>query len=313
MRDVVMLFQEAGAFGWLLLFGMVAGGLWAFVSAVLLALKWRVPPVLSALPLLLTPLTAAVGAVAAQGSIDAAVAGVEPAYKATILAAGTAELLALALLTTTVLPAALLLGMGGLVAGIRAPRAWGVPAVSFFFAILVAFLPSLGLVWSASVPWAVARTLVYGAAAIPLALATSSGHPGKNGPEGGVTAAAAFVATVASMELAYVASCWRDLFGALAAVSPDDKVAMLTTGSASVSLFGTLAWVAVGCASVPLLVTAFRPAPTLTEEEILAGLAGESPWRGVGRVLALGVPVAWGIALLALDPTEVLQRIATSY
>jgi hypothetical protein len=313
MVGIAELIRESGGFGLVLMFGLLAGPLWAVVCAGLLAAKWRVPPVVSTVPLVLTPLLAAMGGVVAQMQIDEALVHVDASQKATLLAVGIAETLSLGMLGTTVLPSAILLGMGGLVAGIRAPRAWGIPAITFLFAGLVALFPAVGLVWHADAIGVIGRVFVYGLAVLPLMLATASGHPGKNAPEGGVTAAAAFFATVASLELAQLSQAWRLVFQALAHVSPESKRELLAVGIAETDPLGTLAWVTVLLAAVPLLVTAFRPSPTLTEEEIMAGLAGESPWRGVGRVLALGVPAAWLIAMFSLDPVDVLQRIAALF
>lgn len=310
MESFATVFREAGFIAWFQLFGLFAGGLWALVCGGLLAARWKVPPIVGVLPLGLVPFTAILGTWAGQSSIDAALGNVEPSQRAMLLAAGVAELLAQGWFGLVAVPAALLLGFGGLAAGIRAPRAWGMPAGVFLLLGLVALLPVLGFFWGASPAWVIGRVLLYGLAVIPVALSTANAHPASNGPEGGVTATLAFASVVAATELACLSASWASGFGALATVDPEQRATVLSFLQTEVGAQTNLAWVLLLLASLPAFFAVFRSGPTLTEEEILAGHAGAAPGRSAGRLLALGVILLWFGAFLAFDASDALATIA---
>lgn len=309
MHRLIMTFQEAGAFGYLQVALLVAGGLWALVCAVLLGLRWRVPPVVAVAPLLAVPLLIGIAAIVNGAAIEDALTNADPAQRAALLAAGLAETLAQGTMGILVVPVAALLGLGGLVAGVRSPRAWVVPAVVFGVAGLTALLPAVGVLFDASVPLAIGRVLLYGLFVVPLALATANAHPGSNGPEAGMVAAAAWVSLVAAGELAALVSGWTQGFGALAMVDPGNRARVIDVLLVEMSTLTTFAWFTFALAGVPALLAGLRTGADPTEEEILGGQTSPSPGRWVGRFLALAVWPAWAFAYLCLDPADDLGTI----
>lgn len=309
MEPLLLTFRDAGPMAFVQLALFFGGGLWALVCAVLLAMRWKVPPVVAIAPLVAPPLLVTLGAAFAEGEVTAALALVDPAQRATLLAAGVAESLAQGWFGVLAVPVAFLLAVGGLAAGVRAPRAWGTPALVFLAAGLTALLPVLGLFYGASVPGVIARVVAYGVCVIPLALATASAHPKGNGPEGGVVAAAAWVTLVGASELAVQTSAWTQGFSALAYVSPENRDAIVKVMVEEVGTQSTLGWTVFALAAVPLVACAVRSGPEPTEEEILAGDASPSPWRTLGRFLALATWPAWAFALLSIDASETLETI----
>lgn len=310
MDSVLTTFQEAGAFAFVHLAVAALGGLWALVCAVLLAMRWRVPPIVAVAPLILAPFVVAVGASWSASQVTEALAYADPAQRAALQAAGISGTLAQAPFGLLAVPVAFLLAVGGLAAGLRAPRRWGVPALVFLVAGLTALLPAIGLAFEASLPSVVARVLLYGLAAIPLALSTASDHRRSNGLEGGMVAAAAYVAFVGATELSVVSGAWAQGFSALAMVDPDMRGKILAALSEEVGAQGTLAWAMFVVAGVPAVVCAFRSGPELTEAEILDGEASPSPWRSLARLLALGVWLAWALAFVAASPGDAIETIA---
>jgi hypothetical protein len=312
MSSLLMTFREAGTFGYLQVALLFAGGLWALVCAVLLGLRWRVPPVLAIGPLVAVPLLIGVASLVNEAAIASAITSADPAYRATLVAAGVAETLSQGLLGVLVLPVAGLLGIGGLAAGVRGPRTWVVPGVVFAVAGLTALLPALGLLVHASAPLAIGRVLLYGTFVIPLALATVTAHPGRNGPEGGMVAAAAWMSLVAACELATLSAAWYRGFGALAMVDAGSRAVIVESLVSEVGTQGTFAWFTFALAAVPALLVGFRSAPDPTEAEIMTGLTSPSPYRSVGRFLALVVWPAWAFAYLCLDPSDTLRVLMTT-
>ncbi|MFN7143954.1 MAG: hypothetical protein ACK4YP_09275 [Myxococcota bacterium] len=309
MEPLLSTFRDAGPMAFVQVALLLGGGVWALVCAVLLALRWRVPPVVAIAPLLASPLLVTLGATLAESQVTGALALVDPPQRATLLAAGVAESLAQGWFGLLAAPVAFLLAIGGLAAGVRSPRAWGTPALVFLAAGLTALLPLVGLAYDASVPGVLARVVAYGVCAIPLALATASAHPKTNGPEGGMVAAAAWVSLVGASELAVQTAAWTRGFTALAYVSPEDRDTIVKMLVEEVGTQATLGWVIFAVSAVPLLLCALRSGPEPTEEEILAGDASPSPWRSLGRFLALAVWPAWALALLSIDATETLETI----
>lgn len=129
-----LLFQSAGIFGWLQLGLMFLGGLWALVCAVLLAMRWRVPPIVAVAPLLAVPALLCGGASWSEAAVADALVNADPSMRVMLLAVGTSEIVSQGLLAPLVVPVAALLAAGGLAAGVRAPRTWGSPAAVFAIA-----------------------------------------------------------------------------------------------------------------------------------------------------------------------------------
>lgn len=309
MDSVLVAFQEAGFFAFVQVALALAGGLWALVCAVLLGIRWRVPPVVAIAPLMAVPALVALGASWNQAQVDDALAFADPAQRAALMAAGVAGTLAQGWLGILAVPVAFVLAMGGLVAGMRAPRSWGVPALVFVGAAFTALVPVVGFAFDASLPGIVVRVLLYGFAAIPLALSTASDHRRGNGLEGGMVAAAAYVTLVGACELAAVSAAWAEGFRALAAVDPAKKAEIVRVLVDEVGDQATLAWALLALAGVPALICALRSGREPTEAEILEGEASPSPWRSLARFLGLAVWPAWALAFLATSPAGALETI----
>lgn len=304
-----MIFRDAGVFSWFHL--LLAGGglLWALIVAVLLGLRWKVPPFFGAAPLAAVPFLLIVGSWWSNRSIESALGGAEPATRATLLAAGLSELLNQAVLPLLSLPTAMLLGLGALAAGLRAPRRWGAVVGVFLIAGLTALLPLSGFFLYADAVWVLVTTGILGLGVLPLALSFAHNHPAHNGPEAGITAAAAWLNVVATLPLAMTTSSWSRGFAALANVDPAQRGKIVTALTEEVGAFTTVAWLMLVLGAIPLAIAAFRPAPELTEEEVMRGDGRATPWRSLGGVLVVGLWVLWLIAWLSLDPSSALTRI----
>lgn len=304
-----MIFRDAGVFSWFHL--LLAGGglLWALIVAVLLALRWKVPPFLGTAPLAAVPFLLIVGAWWSNRGIEAALGGAEPSTRATLLAAGLSELLNQAVMPLLSLPTAILLGLGGLAAGVRAPRRWGAVVGIFLLAGLTAILPLSGFFLYGDTMWVLITTGVLVLGVLPLALSFAHNHPAHNGPEAGITAAAAWLNVVATLPLAMTTSSWSRGFAALASVDPAQRGKIVTALTEEVGAFSTVAWLMLVLGAIPLAVAVFRPAPELTEEEVMRGDGRATPWRSLGGVLVIGLWVLWLIAWISLDPSSQLTRI----
>lgn len=305
-----MLFKEAGVFSWFHL--LLAGGglLWALVVAVLLGLRWKVPPALGTAPLAAVPFLLIVGSWWSQRTIDGALGGVPADQRATLLAQGISELLNQAVLPLLSLPVAMLLGLGALAAGLRAPRRWGAVVGVFLVAGFTALLPLAGFFLDAPVGWVLFTAVLLLAGVLPLALSFAHNHPAHNGPEAGITAGAAWLNVVATLPLAMLSSSWSRGFAALASVDPGQRPRLVEALAEEVGAFGTVAWIMLVLGGLPLAIAAFRPAPELTEEEVMRGDGRATPWRSLGGVLVIGLWVLWLIAWLSLDPSGTLTRLA---
>jgi hypothetical protein len=312
MRQFDQLFAEAGVFAWVHLGLMAFGLLWAFVAAILVALRWKVPPVVGTLPLALTPLTILVGTQWSFSTVEAAVSMADRMQRAEFMAAGIAEALMQGLAAGFVIPAALLLGVGGFAAGIRAPRAWLAPVGILLLTGFTALLPLVGLAFhDFALPQMVSMAFFI-LGVIPMALSTANAHPAKNGPEAGTTAAAAWLAVVGSFQVIHVASGWVKGFAALANVGPEHRATLMAAAREEFGSASTLSWVILAFAGIPLLVSVFRPGPTLTDDELLGEAGQASPWRSLGRGLVLVHWLLWAGALWSVDAGGLLERVLTA-
>lgn len=311
MHLLVDSYRTAGVFAHLQVVVFLGGALWAFACAVFLGLRWRVPPLLATAPLFLVPLVVAVGATFGYAEATDAAGQSDPAARATLMAAGLSGGMSQGWFGLLAVPVAGLFGVGGLAAGIRGPREWGAPALVFAVALLTALLPIAGLFADVPLPLVAARVLLYGLGVVPLALATANAHRAGNGPEGGMVAAAAWVAVVGAGELATLTYGWVQGFQALAYVDPASRAALVETMSSEMGDQGTLAWIVFTLSAVPALICALRSGPEATEAEILAGDASPSPMRSLGRILAFGVWPLWAFAIAATSPAAVLVTMGS--
>lgn len=282
---------------------------WALVCAVLVGMRWKVPPIVAGAPLFVVPLVHLIGATWAFGRVEDALVVIEPARRASLLAAGVSEMLGLSWFGLGVLPVAFVLAVGALAAGVRGPRAWGVPAITLLVAGATALLPAFSLLFHASLPAVALRVPLYGLCAIPFALAVATAEPKRNGPEAGMLAAMAWISLVGSVELAHAASLWRAGFAALANVDPGQRGELLAALVEEVGTQQTFGWILLFLAALPAVAVAFRPTPPMTDEEISAGNVTPSPWRSVGRVLGLGLWVLWAVAWGASSPVSALMDV----
>ncbi len=318
MQTILETFKAAGAFSFLQLFGMFLSLIWCLVPAVLLGMRWKVPPLVSTLPLFLFPLVASMGASWSWSNLQSA-SRAAPEERAMAISYGMAQTLAHPELLLLAIPASMILGVGGLIAGFRPPRAWLAPAGVFLSGGLLACLPMIGALslladvhlaglstWE-SVPLALLRTVLYLAGLIPLTLSAANAHPHGNGPEGGTTAAIAWIGFVGAVELSTGAIHWGGLFSMLAALPDEKRAATLRTIITVASTQVTFRWFALLLAGVPALMSVLREGPELTEKEILTSSVNPSPWRTLGRFLALGVWLAWMLALWSCTPVPALE------
>ncbi len=302
-------FAEAGWVGWVQVATCVLGLLWTLVCAVLLGLKWKVPAVLATAPLALHALLVIVSAMVGGSAIDSVV-GLDASQRATVYAYGIAQVLAGGALAAVVLPSAMLLGLGGAAGGARAPRGYGAPVVAFLACGLAAILPLGGLFFYASVPFAVAKLLLLGMGAFPVALSLLGNGQNSNARESSVATTIAYFSVAAALELADRSSSWLKVFSAIANADPEAKATLMVAAAeeiASVSRFG---WMSLALAFVPILAAVLRPAAELSEEELMTGQVNPSGFRIIGTGLALVVPLLWFAALLAADPSAAMLKMA---
>lgn len=301
--------QEAGPFAWVQLVVGAGGALWALVCAGLLAARWKVPPVVALAPLFLQPISAWAGTMYASYQMSS-MGAVDPAQRATIIAVSISAILGMGVFSLAAVPAAAILGLGGVAAGVRGPRRWGPAALGFFSCILVALLPLWTLGYGAAFPMVVARLLFYGLCAVPVAASLLSAHPNSNGREASVVTGGAWFSLVACCEIAVVSSGWSDGFSALAMVDPGMKGELLKALSAEVGGQAMVGWVLVLAAAVPMVIALARSSTELTYEELLTANVNPSPMRAIGQGLALGLVVAWGLAFWSTDPSEILLALS---
>ncbi|MBM4366614.1 MAG: hypothetical protein FJ102_10405, partial [Deltaproteobacteria bacterium] len=198
---------DAGWVGWVQVIACVLGLLWTLVCAVLLGMKWKVPAVLSTAPLGLHALLVIVGAMVGGSALESAV-DVDPAQRATLYAYGIAQVLAGGTLAAVALPSAALLGLGGAAGGARAPRGYGAPVIAFLACGLAALLPLGGLFFYASVYLVLAKVLLLGMGAVPVAMSLLGNGQNSNARESSVTTSIAYFSLAAALELVDRSSGW---------------------------------------------------------------------------------------------------------
>lgn len=287
---------------------LVGGLLWAAVCAVLLAMRWKVPPIVATAPLLAQALYSAGGAM--WVTREGARFGADPSQSAALTASAVAQQLGLGSASVAALPIAAVLIFGGLAGGVRGRRGFGAPAFALLLGLVAAALPLAGILQHGSLPFALGRAVLYGLAAVPVALALLGAHPQDNSRESGLVATVSFAAMVMSVEVLYASQQWTQAFAALAGASPESKKSLVEMVSVEIGSLGTLGWVAFALASGTAVIALLRPAADLTDEEVMAGDVSPSGARWLGGALALVVPLAWAAARLATDPSALLLSIA---
>lgn len=297
-------FLDAGPFGWAQAIFALGGLLWALVCVVLLGLRWKVAPVLATAPLFLHAVTVAVGATWLGQT--ASVGDLDPSMVVSSFARAVAGMISNGTLAIVAVPTAMLLILGGTIAGVRGRRAFGAPVFVFMVAMGVAVLPLVSIAYDGLLPLAAGRFLLYGAAALPLTAALAGAHPQDNSREGSVIAGIGFVSLVAAVELLTMSHGWSRGFQAIAAIAPDEKARIVAKFVAEMGQLGTLSWAAVVLGAVPAAMALLRPPADLTEQEIMEGNISPSALRWLGQALAFGVPIAWCVAMQATNPAAML-------
>lgn len=288
---------------------LVGGLLWAAVCAVLLGMRWKVPPIVATAPLLMQGLYILSAAVWATR--ESALGGADPAQAATLAAAALAQVFAQGTAAIAALPVAVVLLLGGLAAGVRGRRGWGAPVFVLVVAGLVALLPAADLARYVDPVWVAVRVLVYGLAALPVAAALVGAHPQDNSREGSLVATVSYATLVASVELMVAVIGQNKIVAALVNVDPKSRPELLAAALEEFGATGTVSWVVVALAAATGVVALLRPAAELTDEEVLAGNVSPSGARWFGGALALLVPLAWAAARLACDPSPLLAAWAS--
>ena len=276
--------------------------------AVMLAMKWKVPPVVATAPLLAHG--GLVLGVAMWASSRPPVGADDPAARAVSVAGALSTMLGNATASVAVVPVAALLMLGGLFAGARGRRRFGAPALAALLGFGAAAMPLVALVLvGADMPLAAGRFLLYMVATVAVAGALVGAHPDDNSREGGLIATAGFAALVASCELLVQSSQWAAGLSVLTTIFASDKVPALAALTLEIGAVATLSRVSIGLAAATALVALLRPAADLTDEEMLSGNVSPSGMRWLGGALALLVPLVWAAALLAADPSEILSGL----
>ncbi len=300
--------SEAGPLIWGHLILLLGGLVWALACAVMLAMKWKVPPVVATAPLLAHG--GLVLGVAMWASSRPPVGADDPAARAVSVAGALSTMLGNATASVAVVPVAALLMLGGLFAGARGRRRFGAPALAALLGFGAAAMPLVALVLvGADMPLAAGRFLLYMVATVAVAGALVGAHPDDNSREGGLIATAGFAALVASCELLVQSSQWAAGLSVLTTIFASDKVPALAALTLEIGAVATLSRVSIGLAAATALVALLRPAADLTDEEMLSGNVSPSGMRWLGGALALLVPLVWAAALLAADPSEILSGL----
>src|SRR5688572_13762518 len=117
MLAFVQTLRDAGWVAWAQGATLALGLFWALVCAVLLGMRWKVPAALSTSVLGLHALLVIVGV--SWASAETGEPGLDPARRATVLSVAIGGALSSAILALSVLPAAMVLAIGGMAGGAR--------------------------------------------------------------------------------------------------------------------------------------------------------------------------------------------------
>lgn len=300
--------KSAGVFSILQILLFLGSGLWVLVCAVFLGLRRQVPPLITGLPLMALPFLISVGALWNYGHYNnLAIHATDSAERASALGLGLTGGLAQGWFGILAFPLAFVVGIGGLVAGFRPPRTWLSPVLVFLTTAFTALLPLLMFFYEATFASVLIRVFVYGLCVIPLALSMSNAHPKGNGPEGGMSAAIAWVSTVGACELLLRNYAWESAISAINSETASGRTALIKGNIEILGNQNSISWFIFVMAAIPIAVCSFRTGPTPTDEEILAGDASPSPWRSLAASLAFAVWLLWAFALNSLNPETLLR------
>lgn len=311
--SLVVWIRETGWVAWVQIVLLLGGLAWSVVCAALLGMRWRVPAIVACAPLVATPLVGAVAGSFAGRTLDGVIRSADPAQRAVLMAAGTAEILHGAVMLAVVVPSAMILGLGAAAGGVRPPRGWGAPVVAFLLTALLAILPFADLFYNASAGGVVLRVLLYGLGVIPVTMSMVNNGMQTNGKEASATAGFALFSLVTATELAVDSTAWIDVFSAIANADPSSKATILQGAAAEIGARGWLGNVRIGLSLAVLLLGVFRGVAQPTEEEILAGNFNPSPARTLASVATLAGPLFWIMAILALDPSGTMAKLTAFY
>lgn len=287
------------------------GGLfWSVVCAAMLALKWKVPPVIATAPLFAHAL-ATIGAASYGGTQAAeAFAFADPSQRATVLAYSISQVMMAGVYAPIAVFSAGMVATGALIGGLRGSKWWGLPVVSILIFGFVALLPIVTVFYHASFPTALGRVVLYGVFAIPAGLAMAGAHPNQNGREAGVIAGVAFMTLVATTEIAVISHAWSNGFAALAVVDPSRKMELLAAMQAEMSPLRSIAWACILLSTVPAVLALFRAPMPLSDEEIMNSSVSPSGMRWFGSMLAILLLPCWAVAFASVDPSGIFDSLA---
>jgi hypothetical protein len=313
MNSVLMLFRESGWGAYLQLGLFMMATLWTLICTVLLGMRWKVPALIATLPLGLHALGAIAAMSAAQSITLAAAKNVDGATRATILAAGMSEGLGNGVLLGLAIPSAMLLGLGGAVGGARGSRSFGAPVLAFLICGLIAVFPVAELLYEGSILSIGTRLMLYGVGAIIVSVAML-GNDGRVGArESSLSAALSFFVVVSASEIVVGSMECRELFAALAGISREGRAELVGGLMEPLQGRSTLRWVSMFLAILPVVVAWLRPSVERTEQQLLNEPDPETPMRGAGHLLALGLIPLWLAVAWTADVREQVERaMATS-
>jgi hypothetical protein len=205
------------------------------------------------------------------------------------------------------IPSAMLLGLGAAIGGARGSRSYGAPVAAFLIGGLIAVFPLSELLSEGSFGSIALRLLMYGAGAIVVTV-SMFGNDGRFGArEASMTAALSFFVVVAASEIAVSSSEWVAVFRALAVMSNETRAEMGQFLD-PIRSRGTLRWVSMFLAILPVIVAWLRPPAERTEEQLLNERDPETPMRGAAHFLALGLIPLWLAAAWTADVSEQVEQ-----
>ncbi len=309
----MQLVQEAGALAWVHLALTAFGLFWAIIMCALYGMRWKVPPVVALAPLGAHALLVIAGIMWGMSRVTSALEGIgsgEPELRATLLAAGFAEVLAHAQLAAAAVPTAVTMLVAGLLSGCRGTRAWGVPVAIAAITFLVVGAIAASLSQYGDTVLVLGRVVLYGGAGLATAAALSGHHRLDSSREGGIVAAVSFAVLVAAGESMVMGSGWARLLGALAPIDSASRAAGFAAGSEELQALYTFSWVAICVAVAPSIIALLRPAAELTVAEVMMPNNSPSGMRWFGGALGLLIPALWVGALIAAGPADILQQIS---
>jgi hypothetical protein len=261
VSSIVESLRESGLGGTAVLLACGFSALAAIIGAVVLAIGRRVPP----------PLIVAIAALPAaiavlEGTAKRKIGDLshaDPAMRATIIAGQVAEVVSVRVIvgaTALAVGVPLLVLAGAGVA--RGPRSAPSVAIAAFAVLIQPFI-ALGLAAEYQVPMAMATSMLAIVLGIPVIVAAAAGDPEKSGPEAAITAPFLYALAMGSWWCMLHARGEMMIFGAVAAVDPAQKAALIEAGLSEIRF---------------------------------------DPWLGVASILAAALPAIGGLVAGREDP-----------